>query len=425
MRQNAGMKILFLLAGMLVATAAEEFNYDEAKVPPYELPTLLPTKAGSSPVSPDQWQSQRRAEIFSLLEKEMFGKSPPRPALRFRVMEAATPALSGAALRQQVRVYFSAQDEPALDLLIYRPARTKEPVPVIFGLNFKGNQSVQPDPAILLCRSWVNNKDLKKPDVHHALEESRGIDAGKWPVESAIERGYAVVTGYYGDIDPDYDDGWKNGVHALFPEIEKKRDKETWGSLAAWAWGMSVAMDWIVQEPSLDGKRVAIQGFSRLGKATLWAAACDERFAAVISQNSGAGGAALNKRILGETVGRLNSSFPHWFCGNFRQYSQNEAAMPFDAHFLLALAAPRPLLITSATEDRWADPQGEFLAARAANPVYQLFGHPGLQATTQPPPGKLANDRIGYYLRQGPHSVTREDWQAYCDFCDRHLPKRP
>lgn len=417
----------WLLGAMLFSTlGAEEFNYDETKIPPYVLPPLFETKEGEAAISAKQWQQQRRAEIFSLLEKEMFGKAPPRPALRFRLVEAATPALDGKAMRQQVRVYFSdKEDDPSLDLLIYRPAALRNRAPVIFGLNFKGNQSVHADPAILLCRSWVDNKDLKKPDVHHALEESRGIDAGKWSVAYAIERGYAVVTGYYGDIDPDYDDGWKNGVHALFPEIESKRNAESWGSLAAWAWGMSVAMDWIVQEPSLDGKRVAIQGFSRLGKATLWAAACDQRFAAVISQNSGAGGAALNKRIFGETVGRLNRSFPHWFCGNFRQYSENEAALPFDSHFLLALSSPRPLLITSATEDRWADPRGEFLAARATNPVYQLFGHTGLTDTAMPAPGKLINDRIGYFLRQGPHSVTEDDWKAYCDFCDRHMPENP
>lgn len=418
------MKRWLIGAVFFSMSCAEEFNYDETKVPPYTLPPLFEIKEGDAAISAMQWQQQRRVEIFSLLEKEMFGKAPARPALRFRVMEAATPALDGKAMRQQVRLYFSDKEDPSLDLLIYRPATISKRAPVIFGLNFKGNQSVQADPAIFLCRSWVNNRDLKKPEIHHALEESRGIDAGKWPVAYAIERGYAVVTGYYGDIDPDYDDGWKNGVHALFPETENTRDKTTWGSLAAWAWGMSVAMDWIVQEPTLDGQRVALQGFSRLGKATLWAAACDERFAVVISQNSGAGGAALNKRIFGETVGRLNHSFPHWFCGNFRQYSENESTMNFDSHFLLALSAPRPLLITSATEDRWADPRGEFLAARAANPVYQLFGSAGLSSAEMPSAGKLINERIGYFLRQGPHDVTREDWNAYCDFCDQHLLRR-
>jgi hypothetical protein len=419
------MKSWLAIVLSLSSSVAEEFNYQEAQVPAYQLPALLQQQDGSSAETSKQWQETRRAEIFHLLKQRMFGVSPPRPTLRFRVMEPATHALDGTALRQQVRVYFSSQDETALDLLIYRPRNSVKLPPVIFGLNFKGNQSVQSDPGILMCRSWVNNQELKKPDIHHALEESRGTDAGKWPVAYAIQRGYAVVTGYYGDIDPDYDDGWKNGVHSLHPEMEKNRSSETWGSLAAWAWGMSVAMDWIVQEPSLDGKRVAVQGFSRLGKAALWSAASDPRYAIVISQNSGAGGAALNKRIFGETVGRLNRSFPHWFCKNFHRYSENESAMEFDSHFLLSLCAPRPLLITSATEDRWADPHGEFLAARATNPAYSLFGHEGLTATTMPSPGQLVNDRMGYFLRHGRHDVTQEDWKAYCDFCDRHLPQQP
>lgn len=419
------MKLWMIFVALLSSLVAEDFHYEESKVPPYSLPFLLSGVEGSATKTAEEWQRARRSEIFCQLEKAMFGQSPPKPGLRFRVMESATSALGGTAMRQQVRVYFSEKEEPALDLLVYRPIQPATPPPVIFGLNFKGNQSVHADPAIRMSRSWLNNQELKKPEIHHALEESRGMDAGKWPLAYAIQRGYAVVTGYYGDIDPDYDDGWKNGVHSLFPGIETNRNGETWGSLAAWAWGMSVAMDWIVQEPSLDGKRVAVQGFSRLGKATLWAAACDPRFAIVISQNSGAGGAALNKRIFGETVGRLNRSFPHWFCHNFHRYSENESAMEFDSHFLLSLCAPRPLLITSATEDRWADPHGEFLAARATNPVYQLFSHTGLTATEMPAPGKLVNDRIGYFLRQGRHDVTLEDWKAYCDFCDRHFPRQP
>lgn len=168
---------------------------------------------------------------------------------------------------------------------------------------------------------------------------------------------------------------------------------------------------------------MAVQGFSRLGKAALWAAACDERFALVISQQSGAGGAALNKRIFGETVGRLNLSFPHWFCGNFKRYSGNEQAMEFDSHFLLALAAPRPLLVTSAAGDQWSDPRGEFLAAWKASGVYGLLGTQGLMSSEMPPPSQLVDHRVGYFLNPGKHDVTAEDWQAYADFCDKHLKK--
>jgi hypothetical protein len=232
-----------------------------------------------------------------------------------------------------------------------------------------------------------------------------------------------VVTAYYGDIDPDFDDQWKNGVHALHPNVEASRDGQTWGSLAAWAWGMSLVMDYLVTEPLVDADAVAVQGFSRLGKAALWAAACDQRFAVVISQQSGAGGAALNKRIYGETVGRLNQSFPHWFCGNFKRYSENEKAMAFDSHFLLALVAPRPLLVTSAVGDQWADPRGEFLAAGLVGPAYELFGKKGLMAKEMPLPLQLVDSRVGYFLHPGKHDVTAEDWKAYADFCDKHLRK--
>lgn len=401
--------------------AADGFIYEEENVPPYELPALLASVKGEKITTPEQWAA-RRAEWRDLIEREMFGKAPARPKLRFTVIEEATPAFDGKAVRKQVRVFFSDKDDPSLDLLLYLPA-TAKPAPVIFGLNFMGNQSVANDQQIKMCRSWVDNKAFKKPDVHEALEESRGMDAKKWSIDYALSRGYGVVTAYYGDIDPDFDDGWKNGVHALFPEIEKARDGSTWGSLAAWAWGMSCAMDYLEQESLVDPKRVALQGFSRLGKASLWAAANDPRFAVVISQNSGAGGAALNKRIYGETVGRLNDSFPHWFCDHFNRYSRREKDLPFDSHCLLALCAPRPLLITSATGDQWADPKGEFLAGKEASAAYQLFGFPGLEAKELPPPMQFVPGRIGYFLRTGPHDTTPDDWKVYCDFCDLHAGK--
>jgi hypothetical protein len=419
---SSSMNVLLPVITLLVmyAVSAEEYNYSEANVPSYQLPDALLTHGGSRVTDKTQWINVRRSELLSLLEQEMFGKSPARPKLHFSISENFTPAFNGKALRQQVTLYFSDnKDGPFVDVLLYLPIQVQHPAPVIFGLNFLGNQSVAVDPAIALCRSWVDNKTKdSNPALHRAQESSRGVDAEKWQIEYAISRGYGVVTAYYGDIDPDFDDQWKNGVHALFPEIEKNRDAHSWGSIAAWAWGMSYVMDYLVQEKQVDSTRVAVQGFSRLGKAALWAGACDTRFAVVISQNSGAGGAALNKRIFGETVNRLNTSFPHWFCKQFHHYSLNEAAMPFDSHELLALIAPRPLLITSATEDRWSDPQGEFLAGKAASPVYQLLGMQGLEAEQQPEPGKLINSRIGYFLRKGPHSVTKDDWQAYGDFCD-------
>lgn len=420
------MRLLMTLAATVAVTtsASAGFNYDESKVPPYALPDLLTCADGSKVTTAADWTGRGRPELHALIEREMFGKAPARPALSFKVDEDWTPALDGKVKRRQVAVSLNGKpDGPALDLLMYIPSDAKGPVPVVFGLNFQGNQSASKDPGIRLCRSWLNHSKKDGIVNNRATEASRGCESGRWQIEFAASRGYGVVTACYCDIDPDFHDEWKNGAHALHPDVEAKRDGASWGAIAAWAWGMSLGMDYLEKEPAVDAKRVVAQGHSRLGKTALWAGANDHRFAAVISNNSGAGGAALNKRIFGETVGRLNSSFPHWFCGNFNKYSEKEQDMTFDSHGLIALIAPRPVLITSATKDQWADPKGEFLGGLHAEPVFKLLGAGGLGTTEHPAPDKAVGDRIGYYLRTGEHDVTLEDWKVYLDFADRHLRK--
>ncbi len=417
--------LMIMLAAVTTVTAAPAgFNYDESKLPPYKLPDPLVLQDGTKVSTPEEWKSKGRPQTLALIEREMFGQAPPRPALSFKVDEAPVPAPDGKVLRKQVSISLNGKpDGPAMDLLLYVPAGATGPVPVVFGLNFNGNQGVSKDPGIRLCRSWLRDDNKAGIGNNKATEASRGCEAERWQIEYATSRGYGVATICYCDIDPDFHDSWKNGVHALYPEIEVARSGSTWGSIAAWAWGMSLGMDYLEKDAAVDAKRVLCQGHSRLGKTALWAGATDQRFALIISNDSGAGGAALNKRIFGETVGRLNSSFPHWFCGNFTKYSEKEQDMPFDAHQIIALSAPRPLLITSATGDEWADPKGEFLGGLGASPVYKLLGTDGMTAAEQPPPDQLVSSTIGYFLRTGPHDVTRADWVAYLDFADKHLKR--
>lgn len=285
---------------------------------------------------------------------------------------------------------------------------------MIVGLNFGGNHTVHSDPAIRLPSSPMRNKKS-------ASEKDRGKSAGRWPVEHILSRGYGIATIYYGDIDPDYHDGWKNGVHQLFPELQNRGDNMT--SIAAWSWGLSRALDYFETDKAIDHKHVGVLGHSRLGKTSLWAGANDQRFALVISNDSGCGGAALSKRAFGETVKRINTSFPHWFTANFKKYNDNEAALPFDQHMLIALAAPRPIVVCSAVDDRWADPHGEFLSALHANPVYKLLGKEGIKINKWPKPNKLDVGTITYHIRPGKHDVTLTDWNVYLDVADYHWKK--
>jgi len=402
-----------------------ETNYSEQRVPKYTLPNPLVLSDGTGVSNAGAWRTKRRPEILELFRKYVYGRAPVgRPKnMAFKVFDLERKALAGLATRKQVTVNFTGKkDGPKMDILIYLPGAVKTPVPAFVILNFGGNHTIHRDPAIKLSESWMRpgSKGVVK---NRANEESRGRGRARFPVEKILKRGYGLATIYYGDIDPDFHDGFKNGVHPVFDKlIDGERPPDAWGSICAWAWGLSRAMDYFETDNDIDNKRVAVLGHSRLGKTALWAGARDERFAFVISNNSGCGGAALSRRRFGETVERINKSFPHWFCENFKKYNGKEDDLPVDQHMLIALMAPRPVYVTSADKDLWADPRGEFLACKNAAPVYRLLGVDGLGVRQMPGLDKpVQKGTIGYHVRSGGHALTQYDWQQFMDFADMHF----
>ena len=405
-----------LLASTAAGTAA-------GQAPPC-VPDPLVCVDGTEVADASGWTAKRRPELLELFRREMYGYAPPPVSLPVETLETAS-ALDGAAVRKQWRLRYGDGPEQGIEVLAYLPTPSKDapraPTPVFLALNFQGNHTVHKDPGIRVARCWVRNNPALKVQDHTATAASRGAVAKRWPVELLLARGYGLVTACYGDIDPDFDDGFRNGVHgALQPPGDEPRSADAWGAIGAWAWGLSRILDSLEADPDIDGRRVAVLGHSRLGKTALWAGAQDARFWMVLSNNSGCGGAAYSRRRKGETVARINKVFPHWFCRTFHGYADREDALPIDQHLLVALCAPRPVYVASAEKDAWADPLGEFASAKGADPVYRLLCGDGLPAQTQPALDVSSQGRIGYHLRSGKHDLLAADWAHYLDFADRH-----
>ena len=410
--------LALLMPAAMLSAQQPIANYDESKIPPYSLPDPLMMRDGKKVISAEQWNKIQRPYIYHLFEENVYGRFPAKSInISFTTDAIDSNALKGIAIRKMVRIFFNRKTDTtnSLSLLIYLPKKSVKPVPVFLGLNFYGNQSVSNESDI----PYSDKYRIEGTGIvhHHATEASRGSHAHQWQLKEILSHGYGVASFFCGDIEEDNEDGWKTGVRNHLKD-QLNIQPEEWSAIGVWAWGLCRAMDYLQQDKSINAKKVALIGHSRMGKAALWAAASDKRFAIVISNESGEGGAALSKRWYGETVTIINQNFPHWFVANYKKYNDNTAALPVDQHMLLSLIAPRPLYIASAMGDQWSDPKGEFLSAFNAGPVYALFNKKGIAQPAMPPLNKPVGNTIRYHIRDGKHDVLAYDWQQYLAFAD-------
>jgi hypothetical protein len=344
---------------------------------------------------------------------------PPRPPDKsFNVFDKGSLVLGGKAIRKQVTVYFTKDtSKNKMDLLIYLPVNATKPVPILLNISFTANKNMVDDSGVKDSEIWTKEGKM--------IPAQSGGNFGKLKVDTFITQGIGIATVYYGDIEPDFADGIPYGIigNYLKPGIQQPADDE-WGTISAWAWGLSRAMDYFETDKSINAKRVGLFGISRLGKAVLWAGAHDTRFALVIASCSGEGGAAIARRNYGETLKHMShpTRYFYQFCANYQKYGDSIDKFPVDANMLVALMAPRPLLLQTGDQDFWSDPKGEFLAAIAATPVYNLFGKQGIQTIAMPAAGVQANNNtLGYYMHSGGHGTVPSDWPVFIEYLKKYL----
>lgn len=407
--------------------------------PQAELPNPLVSLSGKKVETKEDWEQTRRPELKQLFQHYMYGKLPPNPAgLKVKQLFADPELLNGKATLRELLVEFawpgkvvgsdSQNSRHKLHVLLITPNERKAPAPLFIGLNFCGNHAIVESDRVHIPETWIY-KSCKGVENDRATPAGRGSQADVWNVDLIIERGYALASFYSGDIDPDTADFTDGLAAELKPDMKFAGDDP--GTIACWAWGFHRAIDALEnQEPELaktgsklDLKRIAAVGHSRNGKTALLAAAMDPRIALAIPSQAGCGGTAPSRGTVGESVKRINTSFPHWFCDNFTEFNDEPQRLPFDQNCLAALCAPRPVLFANAVEDTWANPDGQLEVLKAAAPAYALYGRKGIEADAKPAMNKLIGHELGYFIRPGKHSMNRQDWGAFLDFADRHLSK--
>ncbi|WP_162052147.1 glucuronyl esterase domain-containing protein [Pontibacter pamirensis] len=386
--------IVMCFAVLILYTKAQAQNYDESKVPAYTLPEVLKTADGTVVDNKAAWEKKRRPEVLRLFENNVYGQMPQEyDSIAFTLTNDVVNAMDGKAHLKEVTISVWRKNKSAdINLVLFVPTKPQKPVP-----------------AFLL----INNRDKSNTDP------SRTTQSAFWPAEMVVDRGYAIAAFHVSDAAPDNKDSYQEGALQLYPELQGADNGAK--AIGAWAWAASRVMDYLQEDKDIDAQGVAVVGHSRGGKAALWAGAQDQRFAMVYSNCSGNTGAALSRRKFGETVKVINDQFPHWFADNYKKYNENEAALPIDQHMLLSLIAPRPMYVTSATEDLWADPKGSYLSLIHAQKSYALYErHSAL--TPEPPAANspIIHSYLGYHNREGGHDLTKYDWANFILFANYH-----
>jgi hypothetical protein len=424
--------ILNALAGTLILLAP---SIGGAEMPPAQSPdpSTLPSSPempdplvmldGTRVTSPEQWAEKRRFELMVLFQRHMYGWMAPAPgSITASVDREDRNYLGGKATKREVSIAFHRPETPKIHLLLVVPTNRTGPAPAFLGLNFYGNHETLDDPTIPLPTAWMPPGAPGVTD-NKATDAGRGKQADVWSIEKVVDRGYALATFYCGDVAPDHP-GFSDGVFPSYANFHRDLHADHWGAVAAWSWGLSRALDYLATDAEVDGKRVAVVGHSRLGKAALLAGAFDARFALTIAHQAGCGGSAPSRGKVGESVKQINDRFPHWFSDGFKKFNDQVDRLSFDQNCLVAVAAPRPVLFTNGTLDTWANPAGQFDVLKAADGVYKLLGVKGLGDESMPEPGKLVGDRLAYHIRLGKHAMTPEDWDTFLNYADKHLKNR-
>jgi hypothetical protein len=387
-----GIKLAFILS-VFIASAYGQ-NYDESKVPAYTLPNPLKTLDNTTVTDKTKWETVRRPEIVTLFADNIYGQMPKTyDSIKFSVKNENTLAMGGRAHLKEVLIeVFKIGKSVKINLVLFTPNKIKCPAPAFLLIN-------------------IHNKNV--------IDPTRTIKSDVWPAEVVIDSGYAIAAFNVSDVAPDSLATYKNGVLQLYPDQLTKNNGMK--AIGAWAWGASRVMDYFEKESAIDAKKVAVVGHSRGGKTALWAAAQDQRFAIAFSNCSGNTGAALARRRFGQTIANINTVFPYWFNNNYKKFNDNEDSLPVDQHMLITAIAPRPVYVTSASKDLWADPKGSFLSLKNAEKVYSLYGLTSRLPTDPPPVNTpVINSPLGYHNREGEHALTLYDWVNFIRFANYH-----